>query len=137
MTGSLVDLSRRMYEELWNSGRYEAAGELFHPDFDPAAKIAAIRGYRAMAPDLHVQVDETIAQDGAVAARSTLTGTDTGGFGGRPPTGRAFRCWMVEVLGFRDGRIASDWVGADWLGFFVQLGAVDSPWPARAAVDDL
>jgi len=130
MTAPLVDLSRRMYDELWNAGRYEIAGELFHPDYDPAHKLASIRAYRATAPDLHVDVDETIAQDGAVAVRCSLTGTDTGGFAGRPPTGRAFRCWMVETLGFRDGRIAADWVGADWLGFFVQLGRVDSPWPA-------
>lgn len=73
--------------------------------------------------DLHVHIEQTIAEGDTVTVRATMTGTDTGGVAGRAPTGRAFRCWTVEILGFRDGRIISD-----WLGFFVQLGIVDNPW---------
>jgi hypothetical protein len=46
----------------------------------------------------------------------------------RPPAGRPFRSWAVDILGFRDGRIISNWTGADWPGLFVQLGAIDNPW---------
>ena len=58
-----------------------------------------------------------------------MTGTDTGGLKGRPPTGRSVRAWGVEHLGIRDGRIVSDWLGVDWLGILVQLGAIPNPWP--------
>src|SRR5690348_13422482 len=138
MTGSPIDLSRRLYDEVWNLGRYEIADQVFHPDFaypaapgmrGPQAKLAAIRRYRATAPDLHVHIDQMLADGDTVMVRTTISGTDTGGFAGRPPTGRPFRTWAVDILGFRDGRIISNWTGADWVGLFVQLGAIDNPWP--------
>jgi predicted ester cyclase len=136
MNGSLADLSRRLYDEVWN-GRYEAAAELFHPDFThaaapglrgPEAKLAAIRRYRTALPDLHVKIEDMVVQDDQVAVRASMSGTDTGGFAGRPPTGRVLQAWAVDFLGFRDHQIITDWTGADWLGTFVQLGVIDNPW---------
>jgi predicted ester cyclase len=134
----VADLARRLYDEVWNAGRYEVAEELFHPDFaypaapglrGPQAKLSAIRRYRASCPDLHIRVDEMVVQGDKVAVRWTLTATDTGGFAGRPPTGRSITAWGVDILGFRDGQIISDWIGVDWLGTFVQLGVITDPWP--------
>jgi hypothetical protein len=42
------------------------------------------------------------------------------------------RAWTGDFLRFRDGLVISDWVGADWLGVFVQLGIVTDPWPPTA-----
>jgi predicted ester cyclase len=132
-----VAVAQRLYREMWGERRYEVADELFHPDFTyaavpgvrgGAAKVAAIRGYHATFPDLLVVVDELIAGPNSVAARVCLSGTDTGGVKGRPPTGRYARCWAVDFLHFRDGLVYSDWVGADWLGMLVQLGIVSDPW---------
>ena len=144
MTGSLhtgspdvTDQARRLYDEVWNAGRYEVADQLFHPDFQyppapglrgPEAKLAAIRRYRTASPDLHIRVDDLVAQGDTVAVRWTISGTDTGGLAGRTPTGRSFSAWGVDILGFREGRIISDWIGVDWLGVFTQLGAIDDPW---------
>ena len=130
-------MARRLYQELWNERRYEVADELFHAEFayaavpglrGGAAKVAAVRGYHATFPDLRVAVEELVAGADAVAARVSLSGTDTGGLRGRPPTGRLMSAWTVDFLRFRDGRIIADWVGADWLGIFVQLGVVPDPW---------
>jgi len=126
-------VARRLYEEIWNEHRYDVADELFHPAFEQvgvpgqvgaAAKIDAIRGYHAAFPDLWVVVDELVSARDSVAGRLTLSGTDTGGFRGRAPTGRPVRGWIVEFLRFRDGLIIGDWAGADWLGVLQQLGMV-------------
>jgi predicted ester cyclase len=131
-------VARRLYRELWGECRYEVADELFHPDFTyaalpglrgGAAKVAAVRSYHTTFPDLEVVVEELVAGADGVAARVSFSGTDTGGLRGRPPTGRHVRAWTVDFLRFRDGLVISDWVGADWLGVFVQLGIVTDPWP--------
>jgi len=130
-------IARRLYDEVWNAQRYEAADELFDPQFQTgaapdirggAAKLAAIRGYHAAFPDLRISIDDLVAAGDRVAARWTFTGTDTGGLKGKPPTGRSVRAWGVEHLGIHDGKIVSDWVGADWLSVLIQLGAIPNPW---------
>lgn len=131
--------ARRLYNEVWNGRRYDIAEELFHSDFRTpaapglrggAAKIAAIRGYHAAFPDLHVEIEDVVVGGDHVAVRLTFTGTDTGGLKGRPPTGRPVRTWAAEFLTFEQGRIVSDWVGQDWLGTFIQLGVLRDPWTA-------
>ena len=130
-------IAQRLYDEVWNAQRYEAASDLFDPDFQNdavpgirggAAKLAAIRGYHASCPDLHISIDDLVIGDDRIAARWTLTGTDTGGLKGRPATGRSVRAWGVEHLALRDGKIVSDWVGVDWLGILIQLGVIPNPW---------
>lgn len=131
-------LTRRLYGEVWNAGGYEVADELFHRDFaygaapglsGPEAKLAAIRRYRGSLPDLHIHIDDMIVDEDKVAVRWTLTGTDTGGLGGRPPTGRSIITWGVDILGFQDGQIISNWIGTDSLSVFIQLDAIANPWP--------
>ncbi|RSN45199.1 hypothetical protein DMC64_20395 [Amycolatopsis sp. WAC 04197] len=135
--GSHETVARRVYADLWNDRRYENADDLFHPHFSSpaapelsggAAKLAAIRVYHAAFPDLKVTIDQLVASADQVAVRWSVTGTDTGGLRGRPPTGRVITTWGVDFLEFDNGRIIRDWVGTDWLGTLVQLGAVQSPW---------
>lgn len=130
-------VARRLYEDLWNGRRYDVAPQLFHPDFrspaqpglrGAAAKLAAVRSYHIAFPDLHVTIEQLVASADRVAARWTITGTDDGGFHGRPPTGRTVTSWGVDFLEFRDGLVIGDWVGVDWLGTLVQLGITDDPW---------
>jgi len=78
---------------------------------------------------LQVDVDELIVAGDTAVLRLTLRGTDTGGHLGRPPTGRAMQTWAVGIMHFESDRVVSEWIGADNLGAFVQLGFVDDPWP--------
>ena len=66
-----------------------------------------------------------------VVIRLTFRGTDTGGYLGRPPTGRAVEEWVVDIMHFEGDRVASEWIGADKLGLFIQLGVLDNPWPSQ------
>jgi predicted ester cyclase len=134
-------LIRRLYDDVWTGRRYEAASEIFHPDFTspgapglrgPEAKLNAIRMYHATFPDLEVHVEEIVATEQTAAARYVIQGTDEGGIRGRPPTGRHVVSWGVDFFGLTERRISSNWVGADWLGTLVQLGIVDDPWKPTA-----
>ena len=83
-------------------------------------------------PDLHLDVEELIVAGDTVVIRLTFRGTDTGGYVGRPPTGRVVEEWVVDIMHFEGDRVISEWIGADKLGLFIQLGVLDDPWPSQA-----
>jgi len=130
---------RKFVEEVWNLRNYEAAADLFGENFvnsfgtGPSAKVEPIRRYHRAFPDLHLDVQELIVAADTVVLRGTLRGTDTGGHLGRPPTGRAIEDWVVDIMHFEDDMVVSEWIGADNLGLFVQLGVLDDPWPGQVA----
>ncbi len=74
-------------------------------------------------------VEDVIVADDTVVLRMTFRGTDTGGYVGRTPTGRAVDEWVVTIMHFEGDKVVREWIGADKLGLFIQLGVVDDPWP--------
>ena len=36
---------------------------------------------------------------------------------------------MVTIMHFEDDKVVREWIGADNLGLFIQLGVLDSPCP--------
>lgn len=126
---------RAFVEEVWNGRNYEAAGNLYGETYvnpfgtGPAARVEPIRRYHEAFPDLRLDIEELIATADTVVARCTFRGTDTGGYAGRPPTGRAVDEWVVTIMHFDADRVVREWIGADKLGLFIQLGVLDDPWP--------
>ena len=126
---------RKFVDEVWNGRNYEAAADLYSDDYTngfgmgPAARTEPISLYHAAFPDLHLDIEDLIVAGGAVVLRCTFRGTDTGGYVGRPPTGRAVEEWVVTIMHFENDKVVSEWIGADKLGLFIQLGVLDSPWP--------
>ena len=128
-------LVRNFVEKVWNGRDYDAAADLFGEDYanpfgsGPSAKVEPIRRYHQAFPDVHLDVEELLVAGDTVVVRMTFRGTDTGGYAGRPPTGRAVEEWVVDIMRFEGDRVVSEWIGADKLGMFIQLGVVDDPWP--------
>jgi predicted ester cyclase len=126
---------RNFVEKVWNGRDYKAAADLFSERYanpfgkGPSARVEPIRRYHQAFPDLHLDVDELIVTDDTVMVRMTFRGTDTGGYVGRPPTGRAVEEWVVDIMHFEEDKVVSEWIGADKLGLFIQLGVLDDPWP--------
>jgi predicted ester cyclase len=128
---------RRFVDEVWNNRNYDAVADLYSEHYaspngtGPKAKAEGIQRYHQSFPDLHMEVDELIvAGDETVVARLTLRGTDLGGYAGRPPTGRAAGEWVVNIMHFEKDRVVREFIGADKLGLFIDLGVVANPWPA-------
>ena len=95
---------RKFVEAVWNGRSYEAASDLFSESYvnpfgtGPSARIEPIRRYHQAFPDLHLDIEELIVAGDTVMLRMTFRGTDTGGYLGRPPTGRAVEEWVVDIM---------------------------------------
>ena len=128
----------RFVDEVWNGRNYEAAADLYSEDYvnpfgkGPAAKAAGIRLNHEAFPDMHVEIDDLIVAGDTAVLRITLRGTDLGGYAGRPPTGGEVEEWGVNIMRFKNERVVSEFMGADKLGLFIQLGVIEDPWPSAA-----
>jgi steroid delta-isomerase-like uncharacterized protein len=74
-------------------------------------------------PDLHISVDDVIAEGDKVVGRHTVTGTHRGMHMGIAPTGKSVSYNEIFVFRFADGRIAETWGVVDVLSQLRQLGA--------------
>src|SRR6266536_1423293 len=72
-------------------------------------------------PDLHVTVEDVIAEGDKVVGRNTVTGTHQGDYMGIPPTGKSVTYNEVLIFRFAGGRIAETWVVADAFSQMRQL----------------
>jgi steroid delta-isomerase-like uncharacterized protein len=77
-------------------------------------------------PDLHVAVEDVIAEGDKVVCRNTVTGTQQGEYRGLPPTGKAVTYNEMFIFRFSAGRIAEIWGVADVLSQLRQLGLISS-----------
>jgi steroid delta-isomerase-like uncharacterized protein len=78
-----------------------------------------LRGF----PDLHLTTQELIAEGDKVAARFSMSGTNTGDYRGLPaPTQQYFESEAIAIFRIADGRVAELRGTADRLGMLIQLG---------------
>jgi predicted ester cyclase len=126
---------RTFVEACWNGRNYAAAADLYAEVYanafgtGPAARVEPIRRYHEAFPDLHIEIDELVVAGDTGVLRSTFCGTDLGGYAGREPSGRAVNEWVVSLMHFEGDKVVREWIGADKLGLFIQLGVIDDPWP--------
>jgi steroid delta-isomerase-like uncharacterized protein len=75
-------------------------------------------------PDLHITVEDLIAEGDKVVSRNTVTGTHQGEHMGIPPTGKSITYNEIFIIRFEGGRIAETWGVVDVLSQLRQLGAI-------------
>ncbi len=78
-------------------------------------------------PDLHVEVEDLIAEDDKVVCRNTVTGTHQGTYLGVPPTGRRITWNEIFIFRFADDRITDTWGVVNVLTQMRQLGLLPDP----------
>ena len=75
--------------------------------------------------NLHVTVEDMIAEGDVVAARLLVSAThDRGPFAGVEPTGRTITWGSFRFYRVHDGRVVASWAMQDRLGLFQQLGLI-------------
>lgn len=79
--------------------------------------------HRAYA-DLHVAIEDLIAEGDKVVSRNTVTGTHHGEYMGVPATGRSVTYNEIFVLRLANGRIVETWGVVDVLAQMRQIGAM-------------
>jgi predicted ester cyclase len=115
-------LVRRLVEGVLNERRLDVIDELYHPRLAAAARCW-IEPFLASFSDVHMRIENLIAEDDTVVGRFSCSGTHSGNWLGHPPTGRRFTD-IAEVYIFRiaDGRIVRAWGLEDTLSRLRQLG---------------
>ncbi len=96
---------------------------------DSDAWVEFLGGFLEGFPDLHLEVQDSSADDQMVAQRILFTGTQTGPFRGLPPTGRRVRFSGLEINRMADGKVAEHWFQLDSVTLFEQLGLRVVPGP--------
>lgn len=75
-------------------------------------------------PDIHLTVDDVIAEGDKVVARNTVTGTHRGEFMGVGPTGKSVTYNEIFIFRFADGRVVETWGVVDVYAQMKQIGVI-------------
>ena len=121
-------------DETWNQQNLGAVDELMSPDIVEhlatggisvgiEAQKQTMTGYFATFPDIHVTINDMVAEGDKVAKRWTCTGTHQGELMGIPPTGRHITFTGITIYRFADSKIVELWWAWDVMGMMVQLTA--------------
>ncbi len=135
-------LVRRFIEEVQSRHRLEVAAEIMAPHMidhfyeaqglpQPENAVEAFKAfYSSMLtafPDLHVTVQDLLAEGDKVVTYKTFHGTHQGAFRGIPPTGNKISVDVMDIFRIADGKLVEHWAIIDWLNMMQQLGAVSGP----------
>lgn len=146
-------LVRRVFEEGFNQGKIELVDELIAADFvdhgaapglpdtGPESFRQTVMLFRSAFPDMHVTIDDMIAEGDRVVTRGHWNGTHRGSFFGIPGTGKQFSLTSTDILRIEQGRVVEHWGNEDDLGMLQQLGilaqmAEAMQQPATVSEDD-
>jgi predicted SnoaL-like aldol condensation-catalyzing enzyme len=127
-------LARRIWDEVFNDRNLVVADELVAldavnheagpgaPARGPESLKAAVTWLSAAFPDVHMAIDDILAEGNKVVLQTTMSGTHHGSFMGIAPTGRRIAQRQVHFLRIADGKAAEHWAIRDDFAFFTQLG---------------
>jgi steroid delta-isomerase-like uncharacterized protein len=115
------DLVRRYYDQVLNGGDLDAVVDYFSDERTAAGVRNGCFFFFQAFPDLHVSLDEFVAEGDRVFLRSTMTGTHDGEFQGIPATGRHIAAESAEVFRIADGKFVGYWCMVNVAGLMHQL----------------
>ncbi len=135
---------RRMTEEFYNQGNVESAERFFAATYvhhDPASPQVrdrdglkqVLRAFRAGCPDLHITIDQLLAEGDTVTKRWIYHATHTGDLSGMQPTGKRIAMSGLELFRLEGGKIVECWLGYDNLSLMQQLGVIPTVEQAEQA----
>lgn len=125
----------RYIDECWNRGRIDLVDELVARDFVDHLPFdddlpegnqglkATIRLVRMAFSDLHLLVEDMIAEDDRVVVRFRLEGTHNGRLAGRLASLRRVMVAGVAIYRVENFQIADQWCMFDLIGLLQQIGA--------------
>jgi steroid delta-isomerase-like uncharacterized protein len=137
---------RRLFAELWNNGNLSVADEIFAPTYahhdastpdfgkGPDSEKRRASLYRNAFPDIHLTIEDVIAEGETVMTRWSCRGTHKGDLNGIAPTGKHITTSGVTIARVSNGKIVEGYVNWDALGMMQQLGVVPELAKAKVAV---
>ena len=134
-------LVKRSYDEFFNRANLALIDQFHTNDFvghvlglPPIQGLEALKhvasGYLHAFPDLHITVEDMIAEDDKAMTRVSWHGTNKGEFVGIPATGKQVTVTGIIISRFANGKFVEGWLDFDALGMLQQLGVVPAPGQA-------
>jgi hypothetical protein len=132
---------RQLYDSI-NAGDLEGFGRLLADDFIEHEETPGLAPTKegvlvffkmqlAAFPDMHMHVEDIVADGGKVVARVRYTGTHRGEFMGMPATGKGVDANLIDIFAIGDdGLVHEHWGVMDSLAMMQQLGAIPAGPPA-------
>ena len=129
------------FHDAINSGDLEviskAVDEFIHPDgrFHPAGRTdaTAVQAQKRIweillraFPDIHITLEDLLADGDKIVARQTVTGTNSGEYRGMPPTGKSVTYNEIFIARFANGQITDLWGVVDVYSQLQQLGLIQA-----------
>jgi|SRR5271156_1445017 len=119
-------LAQRWFEEVWNQGKESTIDELFHPQGkaygfpEPDSVLVGREAFKTIHRqfhsafgNIHVNLDDLVAEGDRVAIRWTVTMKHTGNGLGFPATGRDVTLPGSSFITCRDGIMTEGWNSMD------------------------
>jgi predicted ester cyclase len=123
------------YQAIYNSNDLDALGEVLSENVHtpkimsgiPTGIEGAKAAHRMMLagfPDYQTTIDDIFAEGDKVAARITMSGTNTGSFMGMAATGKYVSFTGMYIARIADGKIVEHWGEEDGVSLLQQLGVL-------------
>lgn len=128
-------IALRMYEEIMNRRDTALVDQLmddqyFNPENAPGVPQGKEGGkimfemWNQAFPDYKMTVQDVVVEGDAVVVRWSFTGTNTGAFLGMPATNKKVTVGGINMLKFKNGKIAENLPEFDKFGMMQQLGLI-------------
>jgi steroid delta-isomerase-like uncharacterized protein len=115
------ELVRRYYADVLNGRNLDAVGVYYADERIIEGVRRGCFAYFQAFPDLHLSIEDLIAEGDKVFCRSTMTGTHDGEYKGIPATGRHISSESAEVFRIVDGQFGGYWCLSNVAGLMRQL----------------
>jgi steroid delta-isomerase-like uncharacterized protein len=124
---------RRVFEEVFNKGNLSVVDEIMANDYvyhmGQGMEVKGPDGFKQFAtmfrnafPDLHITVEDMIAEGDKVATRETLRGTHKGDLMGIAATGKKVTFSGTVIIRFAGGKEVEAFGVTDMFAMYQQLG---------------
>lgn len=131
---NLKDIAYRFYNEVLNKGGLNLLPEIMAEnfiDYNSDSEQQGIEGFKHFLqmvstafPDLHIDINEVLAEGNKVIARLSISGTQTGNLGTIPPSNKKATWTGIDILEINNNKITGRWSERNLLSLMKQIGAI-------------
>jgi steroid delta-isomerase-like uncharacterized protein len=127
---------RRYFDQVLNDRRHDLAEEFLAENIElhgsglaPGLEVVKqwLTMFAAAFPDGHYVIEDVVAEEDRVVARTAFNGTHQGEMQGIPATGKSVSMPSITIFRLDNGKIAEGWLVSDNLSLMQQLGVIPTP----------
>jgi steroid delta-isomerase-like uncharacterized protein len=127
---------RRYFDQILNEKRHDLAEEFLADNIElhgsgilPGLEVVKqwFATFATAFPDGYTTIEDIVAEEDRVVARTTFNGTHQAEMQGIPASGKAISMPGITIFRLDNGKIAEGWLVNDNLSMMQQLGVIPAP----------